>query len=60
MAAAVDTLKAEVESTASITDGLLALLSESFQILGADLKSFQVYVLGLTVAVISHNIDTYS
>ncbi|BBM98989.1 hypothetical protein MPTK1_1g17810 [Marchantia polymorpha subsp. ruderalis] len=49
MAAAVDTLKAEVESTASITDGLLALLSESFQILGADLKSFQEGVAEIKV-----------
>ncbi|CAM6093077.1 unnamed protein product [Calypogeia fissa] len=41
LAAAVDELKAEVESTLSITDALLELVLETFQTLNADLKSFQ-------------------
>ncbi|KAL3685878.1 hypothetical protein R1sor_003900 [Riccia sorocarpa] len=59
---AVDTLKAEVESTASITDDLLAILLESFQMLTADLKSFQesvteIKVLNGTTAELSETIE---
>ncbi|KAL2653959.1 hypothetical protein R1flu_022087 [Riccia fluitans] len=60
--AAVDTLKAEVESTASITDDLLAILLESFQIVAADLKSFQesvaeIKVLNGTTTELSETIE---